>query len=176
MNDTPKWAVLSKNVLLLLQMKRLGFELRNGNTVLELHMTPDRSDHFPAAYQLNNQVILKLDLSQLDKALTVRMQRNFHLLTDCLVLTEPSGHKILRVGSHYGYFQSEALMVQFLCRLQHELNFRLPNFNESKANHFFTTYDRIIAGFFICSAIKCQNSSEAETNPLQRHSKQTNEP
>jgi hypothetical protein len=155
MNHTPTWAILQKNVLLLLQLKRLGFELQNKNTVIELHLTPDCADNFPASYLVSNQLLLRRDLAQLDKPLTLRARHVFHrLLTDCLVLTEPSGDKILRVGGHYGYFQHQGLMFNFLARLQLELDIRLPTFSEATAGSYFATYDRIIAGLFNCDRLK----------------------
>jgi hypothetical protein len=155
MNHTPTWALLQKNVLLLLQLKRLGFELQNHNTLLELHLTPDCVDHFPASYPLSNQLLLRRDLAQLDKALTLRVRHTFRrLLTDCLVLTEPSGDKILRIGGHYGYFQHQGLMFNFLARLQLELDVKLPAFTEATANSYFATYDKIVAGLFSCNHLK----------------------
>jgi hypothetical protein len=149
MNHTPTWTILSKSVLLLLQLKRLGFELRNSNTVLEVHLTPDCTDNFPASYALNNQRFLKRDLARLDKPLTLSVQHNFdRLLTDCLVLTEPSGDKILRVGGYYGYFQRQTLLLDFLERLQLELDLRLPSFDEANASSFFAVYDQTVASFF----------------------------
>lgn len=149
MNNTTAWAVLSKSVLRLLHTKQLGFELLSKHTVLELHMSKDLTDNFPVFYELHNQMTLKRDLSQLDKELTLRIRHRFHcLLVDCLVLSETSGYKILRVGGHYGYFQCQGSMIEFLERLQHELGMSLPEFDEKDAADFFATYDSMIALFF----------------------------
>jgi hypothetical protein len=154
MNHTPTWAVLPKSVLLLLQLKRLGWELQTDKRTLDIHLTPDCEDHFPATYSLNQRMMLQRDLSQLDKPLTLEMRDNSRLLTDCLVLSEVSGCKILRLGGHYGYFQSEAFIVNFLEQLQLELDSKLPSFDERNACHFFAVYDRIVAGFFTCNSVK----------------------
>jgi hypothetical protein len=149
------WAGLPKSILLSFQLKRFGFELQQNNTVLELHITPDCTDDFPASYLVSNQLLLQRDVSQIDKMLTLHVRRIFRrLLTDCLVLTEPSGDKILRIGGHYGYFQHQNLIFNFLARLQLELDIRLPTFTEATASHYFATYDMIVASYFSCNHLR----------------------